>query len=228
MTSKLLLGLTTAQSPQPNNAPPHDRIEAGGFVAISIDVDPREAESESRFLSWLEAQSLILSSYAARGDVLPVAMGAVFSSAAALATHVAGNADRFAGPWEKLSGKCQYDFHIHPTAAPCPGPDRASDTGARFLKARKQMRDARANRSTARSQALREMGAQLAMNAEAVKQITCKGGERTAAFAVLLSRNAVPEVLAWAAEQDDALRALDLRLKMIGPCPPFGFAALDP
>lgn len=226
-TVVLLLGLVDRDAPFPAGAPCHRRVSCGdGLDAIVIDQEPPRGEApECEALALATVQAAVLSAYAVRDDVLPVALGAAFSGDDALAAHLSANAWRLDADREALAGAAEYVVAMDAgDAAPA-----APDIGVSGYLRRKQAERGRGRDLDAarRSFAARVLTALDAAGASLAPPRRSQGTTLFTVSALLQRERAAEATRALAALAPEAGQ-LGLELRMIGPCAPFSFVAREP
>lgn len=223
----LLLGLVDGAARTPVS-PPHRRVRvAPGLDALVLDTwSQAEGDHESAALDWAMAQATILSAYAARDDVLPVALGAAFSSDDALVAHLEGIAPWIATKRAALAGATEFVVAIDARDMPTPAIDEG--TGNDYLRRRKAQRDARRMLEVDRSAfatrvitALGNVGAQLADPRAVVRN-------SLVTVSALLNRSDIPAAASALEELAPEGHRLGLAVRMVGPCAPFSFVSPEP
>ncbi|MBF9029980.1 hypothetical protein HKCCE3408_06210 [Rhodobacterales bacterium HKCCE3408] len=222
MTTLMLAGIVPPGTPWPDGAPPHERLEAEPGLALALPV-PEDADwtGEATTIALAEAQHGLLCRYAAAGDVLPVALGAVFSGRAALAAHLSSEAEQIAGQARLLSGRVEYMLTIDIVAETGSGP--AASGGRDHLRRRRAARDRRKDRGAARKRFVDGIARRLSDQALGLRVRPGRGAGRLATIDLLLPRGGLDAIsLAVEAILDDA-QDLGLCLTLTGPCPAFSF-----
>jgi hypothetical protein len=202
-------------------APPHRRVAcAGGLHALVIDRVVPEADAEGEALALAVTQAAILSAYAARDDVLPVALGAAFSDDRALAAHLAAIAPQVAVLRAALAEAAEYVVAIETVGAT---PLAPAVEAAGYLRRRQADRDARRNLDAAR----RAFAARVlaVLGASGAPVAAPRAPDRTSLLTVsaLVRRRSAGEAAAALAALAPEAARLGLGLRMIGPCAPFSF-----
>jgi hypothetical protein len=219
----LLLGLVAADAECPADAPAHRRVSfAGGIDALVIDGAPASADAEADGLALAVAQARILSAYAAREDVLPVALGAAFSDDVALARHLEPAMLAIMAQRVALAGSAEYVVAIdkldHAPAAP-----DAAHMG--HLRRRQAERDARRNLETARHAFAARVVATLDRSGAPVASPRAADRTRLLTVSALIHRQSAGRAAAAIAALAPEAERLGLGLRMIGPCAPFSFVS---
>lgn len=222
----LLLGFVDRDAPQPPDVAPHRRLPFGGILdAVAIDL-PRVGPGghEVQAMDMAIAQVSILSAYAAENDVLPVALGAAFSGDASLLAHLAVLAPRLLAQREALAGCNEWVLAVDERPRPVAEPP-AVETG--YLRRRQaEIRDRR-RLETARGEYLSTVARAFGAADVRVGRPECRPDATLATMVALVQRAAVETVRARLEELARDGERLGLALRLIGPCAPFSFIAVE-
>lgn len=220
----LLLGLVGQGAAVPAEAPHHRRVRcADGLDAIVIDREPSAEEApEAEALALATAQAAILSAYAAKDDVLPVALGAAFSADMALVCHLAPAAPRIARDRAALSGAAEYVVAIDVVTS---ATGAAGTAPGGHLRRRQAERDARRMIDAARRMFAERVVSMLGAEAARLAEPRAAKGTTLLTVSALLLRDTAAEAVATLAALAPEAARLGLGLRMIGPCAPFSFVA---
>lgn len=224
MTQTLLLGLIPAGTgalpcPEPHLHLPTGRWEA---LALPLEDDPQQDDA-ARMIDWATRQNAVLSSYIRQVDVVPVALGAVFSGPAALKAHLHDQADLLEQAARVVAKRCEYVLQIRPdgdTHAPAAPSDLS---GGSFLRHRKGMRDARAHRVRDRQKFVQLVRDRLAPYAARTSPRDVTGKALLADLSLLVPRAAQGDLIATLRSLSAQSSALGLGLRLIGPSPAYSF-----
>ena len=222
MTGLLLLGLVPAGTASLVTDPPHLRLQGRGFDALALPLARISAPpaTEAWAVEAALAQNAVLSAHAATGDVLPVAIGAAFSGAAALGRYLDANAPVLTARMQRIAGRAEYIVQLLPTALPAPDlPEPASGTA--YLRRRSASREVR--RSLGRERQLFAERVAAAIEAEDRVARPLKPGGALLDLCLLLERGRSAALVAHLRSLGDAAERVGLRLRLIGPCPPHSF-----
>jgi hypothetical protein len=215
----ILLCLLPEGAEVPADAPAHRRVAcAGGLQAIVIGRAPPVGAEEAIELAM--TQTAILSAYAEREDVLPVALVSAFSDDRTLAAHVAANMPRIAAERDALTGTAEYVLSIEMSGVPSHAP-MPTDTG--YLRRRQAEIAARREAETARRAFAAMVVAELGSRAARLGRPRAPNRSSFLTVSALLRRASVAETAAALAALAPEAARLSLGLRMIGPCAPFSF-----
>jgi hypothetical protein len=215
----ILLGLVPDGAETPGDAPAHRRIPcAGGLHAIVIGRAPLDGDDAAIALAM--TQAAVLSAYAVREDVLPVALVSAFSDDRTLAAHVAANMPRIAAERDAITGAAEYVVAIETSGVPSPAPAPA-DTG--YLRRRQAEIAARREAEAARRDFAVMVLAELGRRSARVAPPRAPNRSSVLTVSALLRRASVAETAASLAALAPEAARLSLGLRMIGPCAPFSF-----
>jgi hypothetical protein len=221
----LLLGVTDPSAPPVFSDAPHIRVQCADWTALALPVrlDPTEDE-EARMTRWAVSQGEILCRQVRVSDVLPVKLGAVFSTCAALRAHVEAQHAELRDIAEACGGCVEFSVQAFADGeAPAVAAVTPKTGGRAFLDRRRAARDRRSRAASDRRGYLSGLGAALGPMSRSVLAKDVQGRGQVADWAVLLSRRAVDAMLAGLQDWDDRARHHGLRLRVTGPWPPFAF-----
>lgn len=221
----LLLGVTHPSSPPVFSETPHVRLNCEDWIALAVPVvlDPGE-DDETRMTRWAMSQGEVLCRQVRTSDVVPVRLGAVFSTPAALRTHLCATREDLCRVAENCSGCVEFAVQIfaeETAASECAGLTRAG--GRAFLDSRRRARDQRSRAASERRGFLSEIGGVLEGIAQGLTEKEVQSRAPLADWAVLLSRDSVDAMLSSLEALEPRAQEHRLRLKVTGPWPPFTF-----
>ncbi|MFW5654771.1 MAG: GvpL/GvpF family gas vesicle protein [Roseicyclus sp.] len=223
----LLLGVTPPSAPPVFSDTPHVRVPCESWTALALPVrlDPEDDE-ESRMTRWALSQGEVLCRQVRVSDVLPVRLGAVFTSGAALRAHV----DALHRELAEVAGTCGgcVEFAVQAVAdagARDESAGAANLGGRAFLARRRMARDRRSQATSDRRGFLSGLDAALRPLAQIVTARDVQGRAPIADWSVLLRRGAVERLLCALEDLDAEASRHGLRLRVTGPWPPFAFIA---
>lgn len=228
MTALLLIGLLPGQGAPRPAAGPHRLIPAGEVTALALEVDARPAAAEdeaARLLDWADRQNRVLLGYVADMDVLPVALGAVFSSTEALEAHLAAERAAIAQGFAEIAACCEYILQVRaeaPELGPVPASE-TSQTGAAFLAAKRGRRAARQGQTAGRRGFLRALEQDLAQATRAHLVRDVAGQPLLADLSLLVERQAAADLVARLSARAGESDTLGLAMRLIGPAPAYSF-----
>ena len=221
----LLLGVTDLTAPPTFSTVPHMRLPCATWCALALPVrfDPSESE-EARMTRWAMSQGEVLCRQVRASDVLPVKLGAVFSSATALRTHV----DARHAELRQVAETCRgcVELAIQAVADADPAGDGSllpASSGRAFLDRRRSARDRRSRTTSDRRQLVRELGGALGSLSRNLKTKDVQGRAALADWSILLSRGRIDQLLVSLEAWENKARNCGVRLKITGPWPPFAF-----
>lgn len=220
MSALLLLGLVPADAPHPSAAPPHLRLRAGpGRDALAAAL-PEDGTAPA--LDWAILQNALLSAYAEQGDVLPVALGAAFSSQEALLAHLETALAQLEERAARLSGRVEYLMTVDAAAAPV-RTDMPEAAG--YLRQRQAARDRRRTRTEARARLVADLVDLAETLGAEVRRHAVAAPDRIALLSALVPRTAEAALRQGGTGLAADAAAAGATVRMIGPCAPFSFAA---
>jgi hypothetical protein len=157
-------------------------------------------------------------------DVLPVRLGAVFSSAQALKAHLHETEDALSDAAARYTGHVEFAVQAFAVDTASPEHVNAAHAGGRaYLDSRRRARDRRSRELSERCGFLADLARTLAVTGRSVTAKDVQGRAHLAEWAVLLPRGAVDPMLDALEMLDDRARKHGLSLKVTGPWPPFTF-----
>lgn len=158
MSRCYLHGLIPAATPQRTDVPPHRLVVAGPVAGIVTEGPDRLDVAEDTVAAVL-AHDRLLSGYLACGPVLPVRFGTAFSSAAAVVTQLATDAQTAAGQLAALAGAAEYGLVVDAPEHGMPQETPEPSGGRAFLIQRRNQREAARLRAQDRRAALDRLAA---------------------------------------------------------------------
>lgn len=187
-----------------------------------------QTDEAARMLDWATRQNAVLAAYIPLADVVPVALGAVFSGADALRDHLERQADILARAAQAVAGRCEYVLQIRadddtPTSpAPLPASPVTSDGGG-FLRQRLARRDTRLHRTQDRQRFIQQVGARITSLVSQASPRDVAGKALLADLSLLVPRGAQADLIATLSALSEQSSALGLALRLIGPSPAYSF-----
>ena len=221
----LLVGFVDHGAPPPE-APPHRRLPSGsGLDAIVIDQIQQAPDApEVQAMDLALAQVSILSAYADRHDVLPVALGAAFSGDDALFAHVSEITPRLLDKWRAVAGQCEWLVAIDRRLS---GPAVPQVEATGYLRRRQAELRARRDMEAAHVDFVTSVIRALGTARFRLGRPQAGSKASLAVVAALLHRAAVGTVRTRLEERAAEAERLGLTLRLIGPCAPFSFIAAE-
>lgn len=229
MRSLLLLGITEPSAPPVFSTHPYIRLNCDSWAALALPVELEPMEDEAaRMTRWALAQGEVLCRQIRVSDVLPVRLGAVFSTAPALTAHLDKTEDALIDAAARCAGRVEFAVQAFTEEAASPEhAERASSGGRAYLEGRRRARDRRSQDVSDRRRFLADLGRALAEMGQNVTAKDVQGRAHLAEWAVLLPRGAVDPLVDALEILDDRARRHGLSLKLTGPWPPFTFIGLS-
>jgi hypothetical protein len=223
--SLLLIGVVPPSAPRAPGAAQHVRLRGKRWDVLALPVDePPTGEAEDRWIAWARLQNAVLSAQVVHDDVLPVKLGAVFSSREALLSHIDARSDDFDGLARALAGSVEFVVQLltdgsrrHETHGP------ACENGTEYLLHRREARDRRGGARNRRQEFTHTLGRDLGDLGRRTVGRPSKVADRLADWSVLLPRGGVHDFLRRLDMRNEQAGALGLSLKVVGPLPPFAF-----
>lgn len=210
-----------AEGAAPQHAPPHDPVATGGLWALT---SPAPQSDTAEALADLALRhNDILSAWAARGPVLPLRFGTVFSGPAALQDHLAREWPRLTRALQALGDSQEFVLRLRVLGDPVLAPEPSPATGRAFLARGRAARDLRRDLADRRLSLARELLSAATSLARQVTPAAAPRADRILDAAVLLPRPKGPELAVLAAQHRAAATALGLDLALTGPWPAYGF-----
>jgi hypothetical protein len=223
----VLLGIVSGDAETPPATPPHRRVRfGGGCDALVVDRTAAEADDpHAAALSLALTQAAVLSAYAGRFDVLPMALGAAFSDDGALSAGLRAAGPSLRAAREALVGSAEYVVAVD-DGGPLPEGQPPPETG--YLRRRQADRDARRHLVEARRSFVDRILRALDTTCSRVAppRTPVRGGGLTIS-ALVPRASAADATAALEALEPEAAR-LGLGLRLIGPCAPFSFVSTEP
>ena len=234
MSTLLLVGVLPGSAARAlQHAPPHRLISAKNLTGLAVEIDlSRPCDAEERTLLWAKHQNNVLTAYAKAHDVIPVALGSVFSSADALSQHLAQDAVRLEELLDQIAGSSEYLLQIT-TKQDDPGasiplqPANTSLKGGDFLRRRKSLRDARRSVGDERLAFLRKVQALTLPLSRSQKMRDVSGKGVWADLSFLVPRVQADLIITTLQDLGRQSDGLGLALKLIGPLPAYSFLTTD-
>lgn len=218
-----LLWIGVAPGPSVTSDVDHLRFDLAEGAALALIVDPDEAATEAGIVGWATKQNAVLSAYAAVGDVVPLPLGAVFSSKDALVADAARQAGDLKAAAHALAGRVEYALHVRVKNAPAVLPN-AAPTGRAYLMQRGRQRRGRKAIGQARTSALASLSAAMDRAASEMRTLSRKGPDRVLDLAALVPREDVPVLLNGVRAAAKIAEDHGLSCRLVGPSPAFSFA----
>ena len=220
----LLLGVVPAGRLPAEGARGHRRLPAGSRDALAVDVAAAMLASEDPddILELAILQNDILSAYAAEGDVLPIVLGAAFSSDKALLRHLAAQKGRLDHLAERLAGRAEFLVTVELEPETAIEPPRAAKDGAGFLRARKRQRDDRTTLTHRRMTFAADVARKATHYSEREVSRRPSPG-RLASLSLLVPRREARSLAREMSVLAPRGAELGVSLSMIGPCAPISF-----
>lgn len=228
MSALLLIGFVTGTARHVAQSPKHLRIPIRGWTAIAINAAEGPQADETQIVTWATTQNEILSNYIKTQDVLPVALGSVFSTEAALLSHVETHWESLTEAADDLAGQCEYSLYVEADSREPEqvGEDIETD-GRSFLAARRSRRDSRAQLGEHRMIFLQDITRRVQSHAHRLVNIPRTRAGRVTDIAVLVSRGDAPSLIATLADCAPRASELGLHCRMVGPSPAFSFVTKE-
>lgn len=221
----LLLGFVDRHAATPSDVPTHRRVPSSGDLdAILIDAAAVEGAPELEGMELAMAQVSILSAYAAKDDVLPVALGAAFSGDEALHAHVDAAAPLLHAQRAAIAGRSEWIVAIDRQR-----PDEASQRseGPGYLRRRQAEIGARRDLERARGAFISSVIQAVGTGEVRLGRPQARPRESLAVVAALVKRAGADGVTKRLEELAAEGERLGLALRLIGPCAPFSFMAAE-
>lgn len=217
----LFLHGIAAPGPAPE-APPHHVFAMGSFLALASQA-PEETETPEAMAEIALRHNEILVAWCHRGPVLPLRFGTVFSSAPALQTHLAQEAQRLDAALQALGDAQEYVLRLRVAGDPVL-PVEPLDSGRAFLARGRQARDLRRDLGDKRLALARLLLEEAAPLARQTGQAAAPRADRILDAALLMDRDRAEALPSLARRHAPEARALGLDLTLTGPWPAYGFA----
>lgn len=231
MTQILLLGLVQNGTGALPCAEPHLHLCVDQWEALALPLDdwdkvPQEDEA-AQMLDWATRQNAVLAAYVQQADVVPVALGAVFSGPAALRDHLSQNAEVLEQASKAVAGHCEYALQIRTKDDRPPPLDNETSVitagGGQFLRQRRTRRDTRLHRAQDRHSFVRQVAAQVTPLVTCASSRDLTGKALLADLSLLVPRAAEEKLITTLAEFSEKCSTLGLALRLIGPSPAYSF-----
>ena len=219
MTRRMLIGALATARPAPPGTPHHQQIEGPRWTGLALDlaadIDLDRADDTAKIA---QQQHSVLCHYVIGGDVLPIAMGAVFSDNTAIKAHLCDAASGLDALANRMAGHVEYTLAL---ARSHDAPDHmARQSGAGHLRARRAKRDRLRSRNS--TGMLQTIVSDLRDVSTAHRLRGAQPG-RMGAIDLLIRRDLWSDCRktldAWA----EHARTSGLVLTATGPYPPFSF-----
>ncbi|MEM6824825.1 MAG: GvpL/GvpF family gas vesicle protein, partial [Pseudomonadota bacterium] len=220
----VLLGFVPRGVPAPPAAPPHHCVPFGELSAIVINADTHnlERQASDAILELAVTQNSLLSAYCEAHDVLPVALGAVFSCEAAVIEHLCSEESRIWQHWSGITGRAEYLVTLDlDSSIPEPAP-RLQSGGVEYLRARRRIRDDRAMQADRRLRCASDI-CRTAVSCAERHVVSRTGHGRLASLSLLVRRGDVGAMTESMEDAASEAEKLGLLLRVIGPCAPTSF-----
>jgi hypothetical protein len=204
-------------------------LQTANWTALALPLnaaaDPDTAEKNAeRMLHWAAQQNIVLATYIAETDVIPVPLGAIFSGNKALNIYLQTHAHKLAQDQKIVTGHYEYILQIAPEDT---APDLAAtplpSSGGGFLQTRKARRDVRIHRTNARQKFVQTIADQIGPLTTQSHSRETTGKPALVDMSVLVARSKTADVLAALQQQADNSSALGLCMRLIGPNPAYSF-----
>lgn len=225
MTAILLIGLVAHGASSPPNTPSHHRIRVDPWIALAIDANATSEADEDTIMTWAVEQNAILSEYIREQDVIPVALGAVFSCIDALKAYVMERSEELKAVHQATHGLCEFSLSVdlgNAVGAPVDLTDDPVD-GRAFLRSRQSKRDTRVRLSSERQKFVNNILDIVRSSARDVVSVLRNKPQRLADLALLVPRREASELVALLSELGPRASELGLACRLVGPSPAFSF-----
>jgi len=220
-----LHGLVPVDTEIATGGPAHMLLPLGPFAAIVSeypDDDPANSTEEATLTNWAMAHHTLLTCYTAKGDLLPMRPGAVFTGPTQLLATLDTQKPDLLEKFRQLKGLREYLIEAHLMAFDsAKSPD--TQTGTAHLRARRAARNLRHNIGTARNDLLRNVAGRLDDIAMQVTPLGACHADRPFRRAVLVHDMQTAALRALAQDMDAPARDLGLDLVISGPWPAYSF-----
>lgn len=227
MKSLLLLGLMKSPVVRSGTGV-HHLIDVGNWTAIALEIKTDQASKEEEVLGWAKAQNVILAGYAATRDVLPVALGSVFSGESALIDFIVAEDISLKAEADRLAGLCEYSLHIDDLGSPLlPKSKEPEPSGRNFLRQKKMKHGIKALRSHERIDFVGAILTALRADCVDVLSFESKQTERLASFTLLIRRDRAEALISALDQMGENATALHLDCRLVGPSPAYSFAGKE-
>ena len=219
MNRRMLIGALATARPAPPGAPHHRQVEAAGWsglvldLAAGIDLDRADDAAEIAQL-----QHAVLCHYVVGGDVLPIALGAIFSDDMAIRAHLRDAGNGLDALATRMADHVEYSLAL--ANAPGAGDRREGHGGAEHLRARRARRDRLRRHDSAGM--LKTIATDLRDHVASHRLRGAQPG-RTGAVDLLIRRDLWPACCMSLDIWAERARASGLVLAARGPYPPFSF-----
>ena len=209
------------------DAPTHELLRLDGMSALvstlpaTTEFDPSRPEDVA---AWAMIHHAILVAYCAENAVLPMALGAAFSSKRAIVSALDTQQADHRRALEELGNLREFTIQLSSIPASSKGCDKAKftpPTGRAFLRARQSARDNRQNVTASQKAYAAQILEKLYTCAE---QITHRSkSERWLDCAGLFPKSQIPTLRQIARTCHTDARARGLDLVIAGPWPPYSY-----
>lgn len=207
----------------PQTLPPHRRIVLAGLGALVSEAD-NDLDTPEQATAAALAHHALIAGWHRAGPVLPVRLGTLFSTEAALRNALSPRVNALGAALAKLSGMDEMVLSFRTRVAQeTPAPQTAPATGSDWLRARRAARDRCRARGRDRAEMLGALHQALA--ARGLTPVELPPREGLACWRLLVARTDRAGLDAWLAAQADDFDAAGLDVALDGPWPPYGFAA---
>ena len=219
MNRRMLIGVLAAERPAPPGTPRHRQVRGSKWTGIVLDlqeaVDLDFAEDAADLA---QSQHAVLCRYVADGDILPIAMGAVFSDDIAVKAHLQDIAPRLNSVARSMADHVEYSLAL--TKSDDTPVRSYAPSGAAHLRARQAKRNQlRSHDSTGMLQTV------IASLNDLPTAHRLRGAQpgRMGAVDLLIRRDHWTACRAALDAIADQARANGFNLTATGPYPPFSF-----
>ena len=225
MSTVLLIGVVPADTPRKEEAGAHLHLPCEGLTGLAVNVLLEDGSDDAdRLLSWANEQNRILAHYIQSTDVLPISLGAVFSSPDALRTHLNAQSPALKTALSPLVGRCEYILRVIAEASARPAiASNSAAGGMAHLTARQSARDQRRYLARDRRQFLQILDTAVSEWVEARSARDCAGKDLVWDLSLLVSRRTTQALVSGLQNWASRASALDLHLRLVGPTPAYSF-----
>lgn len=230
MTAFLLIGVIRdgAQAPCAIDAPPHHRVRAAGWIGLAIGVDADVSMDEAdRTLALAEQQHVVLAQYIKSHDVLPIALGAAFSSTDAIAAHLRDTTHQIGLLFDRIEGRCEFLLHLSLAVPQSHGSVETSEGGAAFLRKRQTARDARRALAERRDAFRQSVKSYITSFSQDSRARPVAGPDLLSDHALLVDRTDIGPLAASLKARSAESDALGIAMRLVGPLPAYSFVARE-
>ena len=195
---------------------------------MTVLASPAPAGEEAEILAALAlTHNQILTAWSARGPVLPLRFGTVFSDEDVARGHLAPQRPRLHAALQALGDAQEYVLRLRILGAPVPVAPPVEATGRAFLARGRAQRDQRRDLAEQRMALARRLLAEAVPHARQVGAAAAPRPDRLLDVALLVDPASTAALAVLVSRHRPEATALGLEIGLTGPWPAYGFTEVQ-